>query len=494
MANPIKQLAGQTAIYGLSSIIARLLNYLLTPLYTLKFATEQYGVITEMYAYVAFLIIFLTYGMETAYFRFMSRFPDRKSLVFATAAKSLLLTSGLFILITSLFHDSIGNWMRYPDHTEYVIWFAFIVGLDAIGSIPLARLRAENKAFRFAGIQMTNVAVNIGLNIFFLVYCPSVIEESGGNMLTQAFYDPDIGVGYVFIANLVASAIKLLLLTPAFRHARGFDIDLWKQMLNYAWPLLIVGIGWYVNENFDRILLKYLLIDRIGEEAAMSQVGIYGANYKLSIIIILFIQAFRYAADPFYFSKQNDPDAPRLYASLMTYFVIIVCTIFLMITLFIDIFRYFIPNPDYWEGLRIVPVLLLANVFQGIYYNLSFWYKFTDKTRFGAWLALFGAAITLVGNFIFIPEYGYIACAWVTFTAYGSIMIVSYFLGQRFYRIPYEAKRIGGYVGLAVLIYLVRNELLNEYPGLGLSLMCFSIYLAWIILRERKRVASFTQA
>lgn len=456
MANPLKQLAGQTAIYGLSSIVARLLNYLLTPLYTSKnvFDPEQYGIITEMYAYVAFLIIFLTYGMETTFFRFSSKDPSKKELIFSTAARSLLTSSILFMSMATLFSEEIGKALHYPNHTEYVIWFAIIVGLDALGTLPLAKLRAENKALRFAMINMANVGINIGLNLFFLAYCLPKFQAGESNWLIETFYDPEIGVGYVFIANLLASIVKFLLLSPYLLKSKGFDWSVLKSMLRYALPLLVVGIGWYVNENFDRILLKFLLFEEKGEVATMEQVGIYGANYKLSIIIMLFIQAFRYAADPFYFSRQGKEGSRELYAGIMNFFIITVCSIFLMVTLFLDLFKYFIPNEAYWVGLSIVPILLMANIFQGIYYNLSFWYKFIDKTSYGAILGLVGAAITLILNFIFIPTYGYKACAWVTFSAYATIMFLSYVIGQKHYPIPYDLKRIGAYISLSVLIYL----------------------------------------
>ncbi|NNC83281.1 MAG: oligosaccharide flippase family protein, partial [Flavobacteriales bacterium] len=483
---------GQTAIYGLSSIVARLLNYLLTPLYTSKnvFDPEQYGIITEMYAYVAFLIIFLTYGLETAFFRFANREPSKKELIFATAAKSLLTTSAIFMTMATLFSEEIGRALHYPDHTEYVIWFAIIVGLDAIGTLPLARLRQENKALRFAFINLANVTINIGLNLFFLAYCLPKYQAGEVNWLVSTFYDPEIGVGYVFIANLIASVVKFLLLTPYLTHIKGFDTGLLKQMLRYALPLLVVGIGWYINENFDRILLKFLLFEEKGEVATMEQVGIYGANYKLSIVIMLFIQAFRYAADPFYFGRQGKPGAEQLYASIMNFFILTVCSIFLLVTLYLDLFKYFIPNEAYWVGLGIVPILLMANIFQGIYYNLSFWYKFIDKTSYGAVLALIGAALTLILNFIYIPQYGYQACAWVTFTAYGTIMLLSYFIGQRFYPIPYQIGRILFYILFAWSIYM-GFEMVKEHMGysrFALAAVLIIGFLAVGYLLERKNL------
>ncbi len=490
--NPLKKLAGQTAIYGLSSIVARLLNYLLTPLYTSKnvFDPEQYGIITEMYAYVAFLIIFLTYGLETAFFRFMAKEPSRKQLIFATAAKSLLTTSAIFITMATLFSEEIGKWLHYPDHTEYVIWFAIIVGLDAIATLPLAKLRSEDKPLRFAIINLANVGINIGLNLFFLAYCLPKFQAGDQNWLVDTFYDPEIGVGYVFIANLIASIVKFLLLSPYLVRARGFDFSLLKQMLRYALPLLFVGIGWYINENFDRIMLKFILWPEHGEVHTMEQVGIYGANYKLSIIIMLFIQAFRYAADPFYFGRQDKEGSKELYAGIMNVFIITVCSIFLLVTLFLDVFKYFIPNEAYWVGLSIVPILLMANIFQGIYYNLSFWYKFIDKTIYGAWLALIGACITLVLNFLFIPRFGYQACAWVTFSAYGTIMILSYLIGQRYYRIPYQIGRILTYIGTACVIYLLFTQL-KESLGRSSLLVGALAILGFVFMGYRMEKRNF---
>jgi len=394
----IKKLAGQTALYGLSSIIGRLLNYLLTPLFTLKtvFSADQFGVITEMYAYVAFLVIFLTYGMETTLFRYANKLPDQKKTVIATVLRSILVTSTIFITICGIFQQPIADFLKYPGHSEYILWFAIIVGLDAISAIPMAKLRLENKPLKFALVSLGSVVINISLNLFFLAYCLPKFKAGETNILIDTFYNPNIGVGYVFIANLVSSLFKFVVLSPSIiKSYFGFDMAVLKSMLKYAIPLLIVGIGWYVNENFDRIMLRRLIERDSGELEALTQVGIYGANYKLSIIIILFIQAFRYAADPFYFDQKKDPNAKKRYAQIMNWFLIVVCSIFLMVTLFIDVFKYFISNPEYWVGLHIIPVLLMANVFQGIYYNISFWYKLIDKTYFGLYSLCLGNVYSL---------------------------------------------------------------------------------------------------
>ncbi|MBI1286963.1 MAG: oligosaccharide flippase family protein [Flavobacteriales bacterium] len=484
----LKKLAGQTAIYGLSSIVARFLNYLLVPLHTAVFVPQQYGIITEMYAYVAFLIILLTYGMETAFFRFNSKEGQEPKTVFSTILSSLLGTTSMFILMAVVFAQPIADWLLYPDNKEYVVWFAIIVGLDAVSSIPLARLRSQNKAKTFAGVNIANVAVNVGLNLFFLKYCLPLVKSGGGNWLTDTFYDPNTGVGYVFIANLLASIVKFLLLSPTM--ISGFvrpHFQLLKPMLIYALPLLVAGLAGMMNEMFDRVMLKRLLIPTKGMDAAMFQLGIYGACYKLSIIISLMIQAFRYAAEPFFFSQEKEAGSRQLYAKVMTYFVWVLAGTFLFVMLYLDLFKHFIPNKIYWEGLKVVPILLMANIFLGIYYNQSVWYKLTDKTSYGAGLAIFGAIITLVLNLLFIPKYGYMASAWATFACYGSMMVVSYLLGRKFYPVPYELGKLTLMVGGAVVLYWASVVLrVSEMPyALAINVIFLLSYaaLSWFLLR-----------
>lgn len=486
----IKKLAGQTAIYGLSSIIGRFLNYLLVPIHTDVFQPDRYGVITEMYAYVAFLVIMLTYGMETAFFRFTNNPEHNKKKVFSTTLVSLLTTTTVFIALATTFSDSIATWMKYPDNAEYVTWFAFIVGLDAISSIPLARLRVENKPITFALANLTSVGVNIGLNLFFLLYCMPQYNAGNSNFLIETFYSPEIGVGYVFIANLMASITKFLFLTPwMFKAKLRIDTKLLKLMIAYAMPLLVAGLAGIINETLDRILLKYLLFPIKGEEGTMSIVGIYGACYKVSIIITLFIQAFRYAAEPFFFSQQKEANAKDTYAQVMNYFVIVCATIFLGVMLYLDFVKYFIPNEDYWVGLKVVPILLFANIFLGIFYNQSIWFKLSDKTRWGAILAIVGAVITIVINFIWIPRYTYEASAWATMICYGSMMILSYFLGQKYYPVPYNVKKVISYLGFSLGLYLLSTTLsfegFTKYAAHTLILITF---LGVIFVMERKNL------
>ena len=474
----------------MSSIVARFLNYLLVPLHTAVFVPQQYGIITEMYAYVAFLIILLTYGMETAFFRFSTKEGQDPKTVFSTVLTSLTSSTSLFILMAIAFAQPIADWLMYPDNKEYVVWFAIIVGLDAISSIPLARLRSENRPKLFAGVNIANVAVNVALNLFFLKYCLPLVKSGGSNWLTDTFYDPNTGVGYVFIANLIASIVKFLLLGPSMY--RGFkkpEFQLLKPMLIYSLPLLVAGLAGMMNEMFDRVMLKRLLYPILGEDQAMFQLGVYGACYKLSIIITLMIQAFRYAAEPFFFSQEKQAGSKELYAKIMTYFVWVLAGTFLFVMLYIDLFKYFIPNEDYWVGLEVVPILLMANIFLGIYYNQSVWYKLTDKTSFGAGLAIFGAIITLVLNLIFIPKYGYIASAWATFACYGSMMVVSYVLGRKYYPVPYDLLKIGMMIGAAVLLYWgsVVLRISEMQYGVVLNLLFLLGYasISWFMLNPK---------
>ena len=392
--NPLKKLAGQTAIYGLSSVVGRLLNYLLVPLYTRYFLPEEYGVVTELYAYVAFLVIILTYGLATAFFRF-SQTEKNNRVVYSTSLISLLFTSLLFIFLMFTFSESISSSIGYPNNQEYIKWFAIIIGLDAISSISFAKLRALNKATRFALIRLVNIFVNIGLNLFFIIYCPYAIENNLPSLnFVNSVYSSSVGVGYIFVANLFASIVTILMLLPEMINSVWiFDKKLWGKMMIYASPLLIAGLAGITNETIDRILLKYLLPDNLN---VSKEIGLYGAFYKLSIIMILFIQTFRFAAEPFYFAQEREVNSKKIYADVMKYFVIVISVIFLIVTTFYDFFINFLgSNYHDQRGFLVVSILLLANFFLGIYYNLSIWFKLTEKTLYGAYIAIFGALITL---------------------------------------------------------------------------------------------------
>ena len=492
MANPIKKLAGQTAIYGLSSIIGRFLNYLLTPLWTNKnvFSIEQYGIITEMYAHVAFLIVLLTYGMETTFFRFVNKNQNNKSAVFSTILFSVLSTSILFIATCINFSQPIAEWLEYPNHKEYVVWFAIIVGLDAISSLPMAKLRNENKSGLFAGINLLNILINIGLNLFFLAYCKQNYDAGNTNALIDAVYNPEIGVGYVFIANLIASIFKFIFLIPTALKGQSFQFDfsLFKKALKYAAPLLIVGLAGVINENLDKLVMKKILMADYSTDEALGMLGIYGANYKLSIVIILFIQAFRYAAEPFFFSQSEEKGAKVLYAKVMNYFIIVVSIIFVGVMLYIDILKHFINNEALWAGLDIVPILMLANIFLGIYYNQSIWYKLSDKTGFGAIISIIGALATILLNLSLIPMFGFRGSAWATLICYALMVFISYQWGKKHYPIPYNLRKAGLYLGLALIIVIITQFTKPEDPGVGYfteGAFILLAYLAFVVWMEK---------
>jgi O-antigen/teichoic acid export membrane protein len=471
MSHPLKKLMSQTAVYGLSSIVGRLLNYLLVPLYTHLFIPSEYGIVTNLYAYVGFLIVLLTYGMETAYFRFSQSEKDYNK-VFSTAITPLFLTSGIFITAMVLFSQNIASALQYEKNPEYIIWFAIIIGFEAITSIPFAKLRQENKPVKFAIYKFINIGLNIGLNLFFLLLLP-YLSKNMNNQFVEYIYNPEIGIGYIFISNLLAIIITFALFIPDFIKTKiKFSSELLKKMLIYGSPLLIVGLAGMVNEVIDRILLKYLIAVPSNitdsENYILGQIGIYGANYKLSILMTLFVQAFRYAAEPFFFSHQKEQNAKQTYADVLKYFVIFGLLIFLGIMLYLDIVKYFI-NSRYHEGLQIVPILLLANLFLGIIYNLSLWYKLTDKTSFGALIAVGGAVVTIVLNIILIPKIGYLGSAWATFFCYFSMMVASYYFGQKYYFINYNLKKIFFYFFIAIGIYFI-----NKYVIFSSTIVSYS--------------------
>ena len=375
-----------------------------------------------MYAYVAFLVVVLTYGMETAFFRFSTIDKKNRLNIYSNTLYSLFCTSALFIATASIFAENIADWLKYPNHKEYIIWFSLIVSLDAISSIPLAKLRLEEKAKKFALVNILNVAVNIFLNLFFIIYCKEAYENGEQNWFLRNLYDPEIGIGYVFISNLIASILKFSVLVPVMNFKGHFDFTILKQMIKYASPMLLVGLAYVINETLDRALAK-----------------------------------------------------------VMNYFVIVLVLTFLVMTLFLHLFNYFIPNPVYWSGLKVVPILLAANICLGIYTSLSIWYKLSQKTIYGAIISIIGVLITLLVNFIFIPKYGYEASAYATLFCYGSMVIISYFTGQFHYKVPYNLKKIFIYFLAGGLIYAVSLDF-NANLNYSFNEYCFHIILVFTYL------------
>lgn len=445
----IRKLAGQTAIYGVGTIIPRFLNYaLLTPFYVRVLGLEEYGIVTELYAYMAILLVVLTYGMETAYFRFATR-QENKDDVYGTAQAMLLTTSAMFILVMLLFVHPVAGLMQYQEHPEYIILFSFIVGIDAFLAIPFARLRIEDKVFRFSMIKIINVSTIVIVAVLFLWLIPKILK-SHPDALIGKIYSENIGVGYVFIANLSGSIMTLLLLLPGIvKTSLTWHPRLIKKMLIYSIPLLFAGLAGVLNDSFDKAAFKYLLPDK---ENALEQLAIYGANFKIAVLMGIFIQMFRYAAEPFFFTSASETNAKQIYAEVMNYFVLFSLFLFLGIALNVEIFKYLLTE-KYWIGLDVVPIVLFSYIFYGIFVNLSIWYKLNDITKYAAVLTFAGAAITVGCNLLFVPKYGYYAAAWTHSAAYFFMMILSYILGRKYYPVPYNVGKILSYFILAMGIF-----------------------------------------
>lgn len=486
MSNPIKKLLGQTAVYGLTVIVSRALNFLLLPLYVYVFEdTKDYGVISILYSWVAFLIVLLPFGMETTFFKFFSDNEANKDRVFQNSFLTVIGINVLFFLVVFFCNQSFANWMLLPDHRIYVILLAAIVCLDAIAALPLAKLRSENRPKDFAKIQVTSIGVNILLNLILLL----------------GFFDksnPEQGIIFILVANLISSLVKPLMVYQDFLRLKfTIDFTLVKQMTWYALPLVVAGFAGIVNETIDRIMLNQILYDshialhhsspQQALEYSQSQVGIYSANYKLAMLITILLQAYRYAAEPFFFSNSKNEDRNKLYAKVMNYFIATVCIVFLGVSLNIQIFKYFIPNEAYWEGLNVVPVLLLANVFLGIYYNQSIWYKLSGQTKFGAFIAIGGALITITLNLVLIPVYGFWASAWATLVVYAAQMVASYLLGQKYYPIKYNLRKFALYLGLALVLFGISKLIALEEGWVQFFVHNFTIllFLAVVYIMEK---------
>ena len=491
-SNPIKQLFGQTAVYGVTTIVGRLLNYFLVPLYTYKLPSPaDYGVVTEFYAYAVLLQILLTYGMETGFFRFSEKNYEHDT-VFSTAFTSLITTSSIFVLSVFLFARPIASLMGYANHVEYVIYFAFILGLDAVSAIFFARLRRENKVWKFAFYKILNISLNIGFNLFFILLCPALYKHNPHNPLCFV-YNPSIGVGYIFISNLIASTVTFLLFLPSiFRLKYKFDYRLWLSILAYSLPLLVTGLSGAINEVADRIMLKFLTVVPPGtpdpHEYVMYQIGIYGANAKIAVIMMLFVQAFRYAAEPFFFSYARKNDVNQVLADVMKFYLIAALLIFLFVELYLDYLRYFI-SPKYFEGLKVVLPLLVSRMFVGVFFLLSFWYKLTDRTHYGMIIFLIGSLITIGMNYILIPRMGYMGCALTSMTTYIVMVIISYLWGRKYLPVKYDFASIGFYISVTAVLYLAYRYVHNHFalPALvriALATLFISIYLVVVLTRE----------
>jgi len=482
--NPFRKLLGDTAIYGVSSIVGRFLNWWLVPYHVRIFNPADYGIVSNLYSYVAFAIILLTYGMETGFFRFASR-SENPGKVYSTSLISIFSTTLLFLLVVWLFGDNLAAAMQYPGHFNFIWWLALTVSLDAITSIPFAHLRLQGRPVKFAVIKVVNIGFNIGFNLFFLSVCPWFLKNHPDSLLLR-FYNPDLGVGYVFIANLLASISTLVLLSKEILFIRfSFDSALLRKMLTYSFPILVIGLAGMVNQNIDKILIPFLLP---ADQNPMFQLGIYGANYKLAVLMNMFIQAFRYAFEPFFFTKSSSETAenPRIYATVMKYFIVFGLIIFMGMVLYIDMVKLLI-KPEYHAGIKVVPIILMADLFFGIFFSASIWYKLKDRTWYGAYIAMIGAAVTLTLNILLIPSIGYMGSAIAVFICYLIMMIINYLWGQKFYPIPYDLKRIGTYFAICIAIYLVSYLFLQlpPVPKFLLNTLLMATFLFFILWKEK---------
>ena len=481
----MKILAKETAIYGVSSIVGKFLNWMLVPLYTYVLQQQSdYGIVTNLYAWTALLLVILTYGMETGFFRFANKEGENAQTVYSTSLIALFTTSLLFAVACVVCQVPIANALGYPAHSEFIALLGIVVAMDAFASIPFAYLRYKKRPLQFAALKLLFVFLNIVLNLFFLVLCPK-IQDWG---IISAWYNADYGVGYVFVANILATGIQTLCLLPAvgegfrslgvqeFRSSGVFSWGLLKQMLRYSLPLLVLGVCGIMNQTLDRILFPFFY----DGADAQAQLGIYGACFKVAMVMMMFTQAFRYAYEPFVFAKHKDRESVEAYADAMKYYIIFSYMILLGMIFYLDLLKFIIA-PSYWEGLKIVPIVLWTYIFQGVYFNLSFWYKLTDKTQWGAYFSLIGVVITFGLQAIFVPRIGYVASAASSTVCYLVIMLLSYFIGRKHLEIPYDLRRIGIYTLLVVILLAVYYGLaqllpMNEWAQMGVGSVLFIIY------------------
>lgn len=463
----LKSLAKETAIYGVSSIVGRFLNYLLVPVYTIALPASSggYGVVTNIYAWVALILVLLTCGMETGFFRFANKGQDDPMRVYSTTLLSVSIGSLVFVVLGLLFLEPIAGWLEYGEHPWYIGMMMIVVAMDAIQSIPFAYLRYKKRPIKFAALKLLFIFLNIVLNLFYYV----ILE---GN-----------DVGYAFLFNLVCTSVVMVCMIPELR---GFtyvlDKELLKRMLRYSLPLVILGVAGILNQVADKIIFPFVYPD---EAEATIQLGIYGAASKIAMIMAMFTQAFRFAYEPFVFGKSKEKDSREMYAQAMKFFIIFTLLAFLAVMFYLDILRHVIGR-DYWDGLRVVPIVMAAEIFMGIYFNLSFWYKLIDETRWGAYFSLTGCTILILMNVFLIPKYGYIACAWAGFTGYGVAMLLSYFVGQKKYPIQYDLKAIGMYVLLAAVLYVAAEyvPIDNIYLRMAYRTILLLLFVAYVVKRD----------
>lgn len=472
----IRKLAGQTLWYGVPTIATRFLGYATNIFLFWLYEPVSTAFITQVYAVIPFLNVLYTYGLETSYFRFVQQ-TDKKNL-FNTLMVSMLVSTMLFTMLLLFLAPEVAAMVGLTEHPEYIRWVAWILLFDSLAVLPFAKLRQQGRPRRYAFIKVVSVLLNIVLIVFFVGVCPAMLKNNPDSFV-RYIYDPSIGIGYYVIANIVASILALLMLAKELRFSFQFDRKLWSQVMSYSYPLIIVGFGGMINEMLSRVI--YLRVTDLPRQEALRELGIFGANYKLAVLITIFIQVFRLGAEPFFFNRAADKNAPSTYARVMKFFVIICCLMWLAIVTNLQIVQYIGYGgnaSEYGEGLHVIPILAMGSVFLGIYYNLTVWYKLTNKTLAGAWITIVGAVITIVLNFWWIPLFGYTGSAWATLACYAFMMVVSYLLGQRYYPIPYATVKQVFYLALAVGLFLLYEWLRPYAPGIWSGLLLSIAHLS----------------
>ncbi len=465
-----KNLFKQTAIYGLATVLPRMLSFLLVRLYTGILPTAEYGEISIVLSWMVFFNVVLSYGMETAFFRFYNSESDKQNVV-ATSTITIFWSSIIFLFGALIFRNDLSNWANID--VQYITYSIWILVLDALVIVPFSKLRANQRPMMYAAIKIGNVIVNLALNVFFLLFLPQIANQNPNSFIGNLYIE-NFEIAYIFVSNLIASLITFAVLSPNYLYLnRKFDKLLWKKMMRYGLPILVAGLAFAVNEHFDKILLGHLL----PENVAKSEVGAYSACYKLGLFMVLFATAFRLGIEPFFFSHSGNENASQTYAVITKYFVIMGSLILLGVIVFADILKFLLlDDKSYWEAMKVVPLIILANFFLGIYNNLSVWYKLTDKTKIGAYISIVGAILTLVLNYLLIPKYSYYGSAIATIVAYGSMMIISYILGNKYYPIPYDMNKISSYLGLSILFSIISFYGFRENYFVGIPLLIGFMY------------------
>ena len=468
-----KSLFKQTAIYGLATVLPRMFSFILVPLYTDLLPKAAYGKVTIIFAWMIFFNVILAYGMETTFFRFYNNETDKKAVI-ETTTVSIFWSTLLFLFPALLLKNYLAELSGID--VQYIIYTIWILVLDALVIVPFSKLRAYQRPMIYAAIKIGNVVVNLSLNVFFLIYLPEIAQENPDSFL-GSLYTENFEIGYIFVSNIIASLLTFIALSPNYFHVNWqFDFNLWKRMMRYGLPIMVAGIAFAINEQFDKILLGKLLPANIAD----AEVGVYSACYKLGLFMVLFRTAYTLGIEPFFFSHSKNENAPQTYATITKYFVIFGSFILLSVIVFADILKYLmIRDSSYWEAMKVVPLIILANFFLGIYTNLSVWYKLIDKTYIGAYISIVGAIVTLVLNFLLIPKMSYYGSAIATIAAYGTMMGISYFLGNKYYPIPYDIKKITGYLGLSILFSIISFYYFRENYFVGIPLLLAFMYFIY---------------